>query len=321
MRQTDDKSDDARAANNDDYAEDESPNQPADTESDTMTQRRSITGAQIEEGNEVTIDVTEDGWEDVEATARVKHVTDAGRNDDVMCEVEVHAVNEDWDHYETLDYLPAAADGWVFGVIAADAEVYVEVDEDSINLDNEDEEKELVTDGGQPVETDADSTTEIPTPSYDLSIITTDRDRDNGVRYLGLIENNARVNLIADEYGVRDEDLTRVLFALGASLDHDVREDETVVDRDDGYVITADTGHRHVVKETVSREISDENALEGELVLADEFSVDTDELEEERLISHYRDQLVLAVLETMRRLDTSDHNYPAGYPLVILSDG
>ncbi|PHQ46319.1 hypothetical protein DJ68_07995, partial [Halorubrum sp. C3] len=192
-------------------------------------------------------------------------------------------------------------------------------DEGSINLDNEDEEKELVTDGGQPVEADVDSTTEIPTPSYDLSIITTERDRDNGVRYLSLVENEARVHHIADDYEVTAADLKRVIYALGASIDHTVHTDEEdVIYTDDDYTVTADVSHRHAVEETVNREIGDEHALDAERELAKQYDVDPGAVEDEKAIAHYRDQLTLATLAVMRAVDGSEHGYPVGYPLVIL---
>jgi len=161
---------------------------------------------------------------------------------------------------------------------------------------------------------------EIPTIDYELSIVTNDRDRATGVEYLSLIEDEARVTHIADDYEVRVDDLKRILFALGARLDHDIHEEEDVVYDDDGYVVITDVGHRYVAKDTISREISDEDALDAEREHAEEYGVEPEELDDEDAISHYRDQLTMATLKTMRSADGSGHNYPVGYPLVVLAE-
>ncbi|WP_096391459.1 hypothetical protein [Halopenitus persicus] len=161
---------------------------------------------------------------------------------------------------------------------------------------------------------------EISAIDYDLTALTTDRDRANGVKYLSLIEDEARVTHIADDYDVRVDDLQRIVFALGATLDHDILDDDDVIYTDGGYSVIVAVEHRHLVEETISREISDEDALDAEREMAEQYDVDPDSVEDEKAIAHYRDQLALAVLKAMRAADGSGHTYPAGYPLVVLAE-
>ena len=162
---------------------------------------------------------------------------------------------------------------------------------------------------------------ENPTIDDELNAYTTDDDRATAAKYLSLIEDRARVSHIADDYDVREDDLKRIIYALGASLEHEIREDEeNVIYTGDGYMVTADVGHRGVVEETISRAISDGDALDAEREMAEKYDVDVEEIDDEDAIAHYRDQLPLAVIKAMRELDDSGHNYPVGYPLVVLTE-
>jgi len=204
--------------------------------------------------------------------------------------------------------------GELFRVEGSLSELDVEVQSDRTD-DEDEEEPELVTDGGQLVEES------VPTPDYELDVLTDDRDRDrdSGVRYLSLAEDGASVTRIAAKYGVRYEDLSRIIYALGATLDHDV-DGEEVSYTGDGYSVIVDVSHRHVVEETISREISDEDALEAKREMASKYDVGPEGMDDEDAIEHYRGQLMLSTFAAMRRLDGSEGDSPVGYPLVILAE-
>lgn len=158
-------------------------------------------------------------------------------------------------------------------------------------------------------------------PEFDLQRPDHIYEHERGREYLGLFA-DVDIDGIAEDAQVLAEDVRRIIYTTGATLIHGVGDEHDVRYEGDGYAVTADEGHLDVVQEQISREITDEHALEAEHEMADEYDdVDADEIDDEDAIAHYREYLRYAVIDAMAEMDAADTTYPVGYPLVVLTDG
>lgn len=135
------------------------------------------------------------------------------------------------------------------------------------------------------------------------------------VRYVELIEEHA--GEITGEPGIRDEDVSRVIYAIGGDMGHDGAAGyrDAVAYECNEYVLTDSVGNEDYVSEIIKREIAEERVIQ---VIEEDVGMDDIDMSRDELVSEYRNLVADNVFELMRELDYSD--LPTGFPLVEFHD-
>jgi hypothetical protein len=155
--------------------------------------------------------------------------------------------------------------------------------------------------------------------NYTIAAANRYNDQATRERYVSLFADGGHISAAASR--VREEDLRRVIDAIGAATDHDAvlgeaRANDSVRYEADDYVVDVDN-HYDWIREVIVREFDDEEAAAALEDLTGEQHNGAE------VADYYRSDLLHAVIEAMARLDKTSYDgvaYPVNYPLVLLRD-